>query len=295
MTWKRLSLKEWHKVGIPLLLMAPILGLLLVVIVIPEIWALFLSLTKYEPGLEPIYIGLRNYIEILQSRFFKNALFNNVIFVAAVVPLEFLIGLGTALLLNHRFPLQKLWVSLLIAPYCISLVVACVIWRYLLDPSYGLVNYTLSFFNIAPVAWFGKVLPSFVGIIIVDVWKFSPFIMVIAYSALTALPQNFLEAAKIDGANALATFRFVVFPLITPALLVGLLFRLIFALRTFGIIWILTQGGPAHGTEILSIYLYRESFRYFHFGKGSAIAWIMLILTALLSIPIIKRMYRRIY
>lgn len=278
-----------------LLMLGPMLALLLVVIVVPEIWALFLSFTKYEPGSTPVYIGLKNYVKIIHDRFFANALINNLIFVVAAVALEFLIGLGSALLLNHRFPLQRLWVSLLILPYCISEVVACVIWRYMLNPSYGFVNYELSLFGMGPILWFGTVVPSFIAVIIVDVWKFSPFIMVIAYSALTAMPQEVIEAANIDGASAWETFRFVIFPLITPALTVGLVFRVIFALRTFGIVWILTRGGPARGTEILSIYLYRETFRYYHFGRGSAIAWIMLALTFVLSISIVRRMYRRMY
>jgi len=288
-------LKGKYRVSSSLLLLAPVLGLLLLIIVVPEIWALFLSFTKYEPGTKPVYVGLRNYIEIIRDRFFIQALLNNVFFVAVVVSLELLVGLGSALLLNHRFPLQRLWVSLLIAPYCVSLVVACVIWRYMLNPSYGVVNYTLSSLGLSPLAWFGTVVPSFLAVIIVDVWKFSPFLMVIAYSALTALPLEVLEASNIDGASGWATFQFITLPLITPALLVGLIFRVIFALRTFGIIWILTQGGPGHGTEVLSIYLYKESFRYFHFGKGSAVAWFMLIITALFSISIVKRMYKRMF
>ena len=288
-------MKEKSRVGFALLMLTPILILLTIVVVVPEIWAFFLSFTKYEPGSTPIYVGLRNYISIIHDRFFANALFNNLIFVGAVIGLEFLIGLGSALLLNHRFPFQKLWVSLLIAPYCISLVVACVMWRYMLDPSYGFVNYALSLLGIEPLPWFGKVMLSFVGVIIVDVWKFSPFIMVIAYSALTAMPQEVIEAANIDGATGWKTFRFITFPLITPALLVGLVFRIIFALRTFGIIWILTGGGPAQGTEILSIYLYRETFRYYHFGRGSAIAGVMLVLTLVLSMAIVRRMYKQTY
>jgi len=283
------------KVSFAMLMLTPIIALLLVVIVVPEIWALFLSFTKYAPGSTPVYVGIQNYVKIIYDRLFTNALINNLIFVAAVLSLEFLIGLGTALLLNHRFPLQKLWVSLLIAPYCISGVVACVIWRYMLDPNYGFVNYISSLFGVEPISWFGTAIPSFIGVIIVTVWKFSPFIMIIAYSALTAMPQEVIEAANIDGATRLGTFRFVTFPLIVPALMVGLAFRMIFAFREFGIIWILTRGGPAGGTEILSIYLYRQTFRYFHFGRGAAVAWIMLALTFVISISIVRKMYRRMY
>lgn len=279
----------------PYLLLIPILTLLSSVILIPEIWSLFLSFTRYAPGDRPVYVGLKNYVEIAKDPAFLNALFNNIIFIAAVISLEFVIGFGSALLLNHKFPLQKLWVSLVIAPYAISPVVACVIWRYMLDPNYGVVNYALSSFGVTPVLWFGTAISSFVAVVIVDVWIFSPFTMIITYSALTSLPPDLFEASSIDGASGLQTFRFITFPLIVPALLVAVVFRVIFALRTFGIIWILTAGGPARATEILSIYLYKESFRYFHFGKGSAVAWFMLIVTALLSVHIVRKMYRRMF
>lgn len=289
------TLKEKRGTSAPYWLLIPVLTLLSLVILIPEIWSLFLSFTKYAPGDRPVYVGLKNYAEIVQDPRFLNALFNNLTFLAAVISLEFLVGFGSALLLNHKFPLQKLWVSLVIAPHAISLVVACVIWRYILDPSYGIVNYSLSLFGISQVRWFGSVIASFIPIVIVDVWKYSPFIMVIAYSALTSLPPGVFEASNIDGANDWQTFRLITFPLITPALLVAVVFRLIFALRTFGIVWILTGGGPGCGTEILSIYLYKESFRYFRFGRGSTVAWLMLIITALLSIYVVKKMYKRMF
>jgi len=281
--------------AIPYLLLIPILALLSLLILIPEIWALFLSLTEYAPGKKPIYVGLKNYVEIIHDPAFLNALLNNIIFVSGAVFFEFLVGFGSALLLNHRFPLQRLWVSLLVAPYAISPVVACVIWIYILNPSYGIVNYILSLFRIQPVSWFGSIIPSFIAVIIVDVWKYYPFIMIIAYSALTSLPQEIFEAASIDGTTGWQSFRYITFPLITPALLVALTFRLIFALRTFGIIWILTEGGPSRGTETLSVYLYKESFRYFNFGRGSTIAVFMLIMTTLFSIFVIKETYKRIF
>lgn len=279
----------------PYLLVIPALLLLFLVILVPEIWALILGFTKYEPGGTPVYIGLKNYVEIVKDPLFLNALRNNILFLAVVIFFEFLVGFGSALLLNHKFPLQKLWVSLVIAPYAISPVVACVIWRYMLDPSYGIVNYALSFFNISPIPWFGSAISSFIAVVIVDVWKFSPFIMIIAYAALTSLPLEFLEASRIDGANSWQEFRFIIFPLILPSLLVAVIFRIIFALRTFGIIWILTGGGPGNATEILSIYLYKQAFRYFHFGKGAAVALFMLIITAILSINIVKGLYKRMF
>lgn len=279
----------------PGLLLVPVSALLLAVIAGPELWALLLSFTQYSPGYTPVYVGLRNYVAVLGDPVFVDVALNNVIFLVSVLAFEFLIGFGAALLLFHGFPLQRMWTSLLIAPYAISPVVGCVIWKYLLDPSYGVVNYVVSQVGLAPIPWFGTTRSSFAAIIVTDVWLFSPFIQIIAYSALVSIPQEVLEASLVDGGNAWQRFRHVMLPLILPALLVALMFRLIFAFREFGIPWMLTQGGPGHATEILSIYLYRTGFRYFEFGAASAVAWIMLVFTALLSVWVVKRMYRTIF
>jgi len=281
--------------SIPYLLLTPALALLILLILIPGIWALFLSLTKYAPGLKPVYVGLKNYVDIVKDPHLLNALFNNIIFLAAVICFEFLVGFGSALLLNHKFPLQKLWIALVIAPYAISPVVSCVIWRYILDPNYGLANYIFSVVGLSKVCWFGSATLCFIPIIITDVWKYAPFTMVIGYAALTSLPPELFEAANIDGAKGLQIFRYLTLPLVAPALFVAVVFRIIFAFREFGIIWILTKGGPSRGTEILSVYLYKESFRYFHFGRGSTIALFMSVTTIFLSIHIVKKMYRRMF
>lgn len=279
----------------PYLLLVPIFALLLAVIVVPGLWALFLSFTKYSPGYPPAYVGVRNYAAVLSDPVFRDVATNNIIFLGAVLVFEFIVGFGTALLLFRGFPLQRVWTSLLIAPYAISPVVGCVIWKYLLDPSYGVVNYALTLVGLEPIRWFGTTPSAFTAIIITDVWLFSPLIQIIAYSALISIPQEVLEAGLVDGGTAWQRFRYITLPLIRPALLVALMFRLIFAFREFGIPWMLTQGGPGHATEILSIYLYKIGFRYFEFGAASAVAWIMLVFTAVLSIWVVRRMYRTIF
>ena len=296
MNRSRISAHRKRRVDLtPFLLLIPILTLLTLLILGPEIWALLLSFTDYSPGYSPQFNGVKNYVDTVKDPVFIGSLVRNVIFVLVIVSLEFLVGLGCALLLDHDFPLKRLWLSLLIAPYAISPVVAVVMWRFLLDPSYGAVNYLLSLVGIPAVAWFGTGLTSFIPIVIVDVWKFSPFMMIIAYAALTSLPREIFEAAAIDGASGIQAFLRITLPLITPALLVGLVFRIIFALRTFGIVWILTKGGPGNDTEILALYLYKQSFRFYHFGRGAAVSMFMVIITFILAFGIIKEMYRRIF
>ncbi|OFX26629.1 MAG: hypothetical protein A2Z07_00050, partial [Armatimonadetes bacterium RBG_16_67_12] len=214
---------------------------------------------------------------------FWNAVRNNLIFVAGTVGTEFLLGLGLALLLSRGFPLQRLWISLIIAPYAISPVVSVVTWKYMLQPTMGLVNYLMSFAGLVNVRWTTDPGLAMLSVIFVEVWRSSPFMTVVLYAAVISVPTELLEAARVDGAGGLRTFWHVTLPLIRPAILVAVVFRLVFALRTFDVIWILTQGGPIRATEVLAVYLFNQGFRYWQFGLASATAWIVLVLTMLLS------------
>ncbi|HOQ78420.1 MAG TPA: sugar ABC transporter permease [Candidatus Cloacimonas sp.] len=196
---------------------------------------------------------------------------------------ELIIGLEGAILLNKRFKFQPLWVCLILSPYAISPVVSVVIWKYLLDPSYGMINYLITRFGFQPIIWFSTPLTSFIPISLVSVWKNFPFLVIILYAALTAIPEEIIEASKIDGVKGFTLFRLVTLPLILPALLVGLMFRMIFLIRTFELVWVFTGGGPGRSTEILAIHLYKEAFLYLNFGKASALAWILLTITFTLS------------
>lgn len=278
----------------PFLLLAPAIVLLTLVILVPSLQALGMSFTNLTAGRQADFIGITNYAEILKDAQFLKVLLNNVYFAFGALLLELTIGLLGALLLNRRFPLQALWICLILTPYAVSPVVSVVIWKYLLDPSYGLVNYVIKSLGFEPVVWFSSTVTSFIPIIIVDVWKNFPFILIISYAALTAIPLEIIEAAKIDGVSGLTSFRLVTLPLITPALLVGLMFRLIYLVRTFESVWVFTGGGPGRSTEILSIHLYKEAFLYFHFGRAAAVSWIMLAITFLLSVYVVKNTYRTV-
>lgn len=283
-----------YNILIPLILIAPAITLLILIILIPSIQALVMSLTNYTAGRTSDFIGMSNYFSILSDPNFVKSLLNSLYFMFGAVSLELLIGLSGALLLNRRFPLQPLWISLILSPYAISPIVSVVIWKYMLDPSYGIINYLITSLGFEPIIWFSTTLTSFIPIILVDVWKNFPFIFVISYGALTSIPLEIIDASKVDGVTGFKFFRLVELPLIIPALLVGLLFRIIFLFRTFEIVWVFTGGGPGRSTEILSINLYKEAFLYFNFGKASAVSWVMLIITFILSTYLVKKTYRNV-
>lgn len=275
---------------LPLTLISGVLVLLVLVIMVPTIWALFLSFFEFSVGAARQYVGMQNYLTTFGDPNFWGALINNSIFVIAAVALELFIGLSIALLLSSGFPFQKLWFSLLIAPYAISPVVAVVSWKDMLNTTYGIINYFLSFFGIAPLNWLGSPNLAMLSIIVTEVWKYFPFTTIIAYAAIKAIPKSLFESAKIDGANGLQQLRYITLPFIKPALFVALAFRIIFVFRHFTIPRELTGGGPAGSTQILSLYLYEQGFSYWRFGRASAIAWLMLVLTVILSLYYIKRM-----
>lgn len=272
----------------PILYCLPGIILLLILVFVPSIQALGYSFTDYSFGLDANFVGLRNYIEVLTDRSFWNVVLNNIIFVVGSLTFEIILGFASALLLNKRFHLQPLWVCLLLAPYAVSPVVAVQIWKYLLDPTYGIINYCLTCLGMKPVAWFSDKLTSFIPVCLVSIWKNFPFMMITVYAALTTVPTEVEEAAKIDGASGYTYFTKILLPLIKPSVSVGLIFRIVFLIRSFEIVWVFTAGGPGDSTEILAIDMYKEAFLYYDVGKGSAIGCLLLIITFLVSYHLIK-------
>ncbi|MBC7091405.1 MAG: sugar ABC transporter permease [Nitrososphaeria archaeon] len=279
---------------LPILLVTPVILILTGVLFLPSIWSTFLSFQYYTFGYTPKFIGLSNYIEILSDKMFVNAIFLNFAFVILDVALEFLLGLGAALLLSRRFPFQKVWVSLIIAPFAVSPVVSIVAWKNLISPDFGLITYLLSFFNISTEKWMMEPVTALLICITINVWREFPFTTMILYAAITTIPPERIEAALIDGASKFQRFRYITVPSIWTSIVVALTFRTIFAFRTFDVIWILTQGGPLGGTTILSVYLYLQSFKFLRLGVGASVGVIILLFTFLISAPYLRTLYKQI-
>jgi ABC-type sugar transport system permease subunit len=278
-----------------LLFIAPLLMVLFLVIIVPALQLLWISLTNLVPGRPAEFIGLDNYAYVLTDPNFIGALIRNVAYVLIVVTLELLIGFGIALLLQHPFPWRPLWFAIILAPYAVSPIVAVVMWKYMLDPNFGIVNYTLASIGLPTVPWLSDSLTSMAAIILVAVWKEFAFTTIVLFAALTAIPRDLEEASRVDGASAWQNLIFVKIPLVAPAMVIVLLFRVIFTLREFGIPWTMTGGGPGTSTEILAIYLYKQAFRYSDFGGGAATGWLMLVVTVLLSSFLVRRTFSGVF
>lgn len=286
-----MTLHKRSAIGLALLL--PIFLLIIFVVLIPEIWAIVMSMANYRPGAPITYAGLENYQKILGDPNFKDAFLNTLRFVVLGVSLQLILGTGVALLLSRQFWGQKLWIALILAPMAMSPAILGTTWKYLFNSEFGPINFTLYQMGIEPIYWFTQANYAFAALLLVYTWNHIPGVFILVYPALISIPPELIEAAKIDGANKLKLFWYVILPLLRPALLIALIFRTIISLRAFGEILVLTKGGPFRATEVMSIYLYKEGFVYFSWGTSAAVGVVILVVTIIIASPQIRMLSRQ--
>lgn len=172
-------------------------------------------------------------------------------------------------------------------------VVVGIIWRLMYNPDLGMLNYFLTLFGFSPVNWTGMPGTALPSVMMADIWEWTPFMALIMLAGLHALPRGPFEAASVDGASWWQTLRYVTLPLLSPAMLVALLIRLMDSFKTFDLIFVLTQGGPGMSTEILNYYTYRYGFKFFHMGYASALSWLLVVVVTIISLILIRTIRSR--
>jgi multiple sugar transport system permease protein len=240
------------------------------------------------------FAGLLNYEQLFRDDRFWNSLWVQVRLSFWTVLLQLLIGLGLALLLNSRMKFLELIRSTFLIPMVIPPVVVALIWKILFTPDISILNWTLGLLTLPQPAWLADPVLALWAIIIADVWEWFPFVMLLLLAALQMLPEEPLEAAKIDGASRWQVFRHIMLPLLRPALLVAGLFRLIDSVKAFPHIFIMTAGGPGVATEATNYYAYLQGFSYTYIGFSSAIIVVMLLATFLMSLAMLKLMGKEV-
>ena len=291
----RASLRKRRGVGLPQYLMiTPTLLLLAALLAGPAVYVGWLSLHSSTYGQDASFVGLANYAKILHDPIFWRAFWNTFAVVNIVVYGELLLGLGLAILLSGWMPGKRLIIAVLIAPYAITETSGIVMWRYMLEPDVGLLTQLFSRLGLGQLDWATDPVQTLLVASLIAIWHHLPFTFLILYSALLALPRDTMEAAEIDGAGPFQLFLRITLPMIMPAVLIAMVFRTIFALRMFAEVWLLTEGGPARLSELLAIYLYRETFRYHEFGVASATGWCMLVLSLLIALPYLLSIRRQV-
>jgi multiple sugar transport system permease protein len=268
----------------PYLLLAPAFFFLTAITVYPLIWNLVLALLKWDliaPQMRA-FGGLANFHELLLGRTvpFWESLRFTLVFMAATVALAVVFGLATALLVRPIRRGRTVLVALLLLPYMVAPIAVGLGWRLMWAREYGIVNSLLRSVGLPEVSWLADPTAAVWAVIITEVWRSSPFAMLIFLAGLAALPVEVFEAARIDGASLWQETRYVTIPLLLPSLTVVMLFQTILKLRVFDLIFSLTGGGPGTTTTPLGLLLYRTSFRYFDGGLAAALAVITLVLGA---------------
>lgn len=266
-------------------LTAPGLAALLLVILFPLFFALFTSFYDYtllHPAHDD-FVGLENYRETFEEEYLGSSLWVTVKFVVASVVIEFVIGFAVALALNSITRFKNIYYLILLAPLLINPVVVGLTWRMLLHAELGIVNYLLGLVGIGAVNWLGSAGVAFWTVVLVDIWHQVSFMAILLLAGLSALPREPYEAARMDGASALRSFIHITLPLMRPVIMVALLLRLIFAIKTFDIIFIMTKGGPGTATDLISYFIYRAAFFGLDIGRASAMSVALLAVVMALT------------
>nr|HET7860475.1 sugar ABC transporter permease [Caldimonas sp.] len=264
-------------------LAAPALVVIAVFFALPVVAGLALSLTDFDlyalADLSTLrFVGLDNYLRLLQTPLFWQAFGNTLYFVAVGVPLSIALSLGAALLLNARVARwQAFFRTALFAPVVTTVVAVAVIWRYLLHPRYGLIDQALAALGIDPVDWLGDPHWSMPAIIVFAAWKNFGYNMVILLAALQAVPRELYESARVDGAGTLRQFTDVTFPLLTPTLVMVAIMTVAGYFQLFAEPYVMTQGGPLRSTVSVLYFMYEEGFRWWNLGFASAVAFVLFV------------------
>jgi multiple sugar transport system permease protein len=265
----------------------PTLILLIVMNIFPLIYSLFLSFTNYSVIADkaPEWIGIQNYQNILSDQRFWTNFATTGRYALLSVALQTLIGFGLALLLRNKFKGSGLLTTLILVPMMLSPIVVANFWKNMFNPSVGILNYLLGYTNInTSPEWLGDPNLALLAIVIVDVWMWSPFVMLLCLAGLSAIPEYLYEAAAIDRAGAWFQFRRITLPQVMPLLLIAVLFRTIEAFKQFDLVMGLTGGGPSDVTETVSIRLYKLAFQgQYDTGTSSALAYVILVVIIAVS------------
>ena len=272
---------------------SPSLIVLFLIILFPVLSALFTSLHEYTliaPNFDT-FTGLANFKLALADAEFRHSAWLTMRFVIGVVVLEFIIGFAVALMLNKVERFKPVYYAILLCPLLMNPVIVGLIWRMFLHPNLGIVNYLLGTIGISPVNWLGDTKVAIWTVILVDIWHQVSFMIVLLLAGLSSLPKEPYEAARIDGANAFQCFIHITLPMMRTVIVVTLLIRLIFAVKTYDLIYIMTRGGPGTATDFVSYFIYRTAFVSLNIGEASAMS--IILLTAILGLTAYLYRYMR--
>ncbi|MCG9479690.1 MAG: sugar ABC transporter permease [Actinomycetia bacterium] len=274
-------------------LILPASIIILLVLIIPIAYSLYVSFTDlvlYKPNAQQ-FIGLKNYLEVLKDKYFWGSMWRTIYFVMGTVSAEIVIGILISLVLNQKFKGRTVLRGLVLLPWVIPGVVNGVMWKWIFNANYGALNAFLHQLHIIDSyqVWLQNPFIALNLIMLANVWKETPVVIIMVLAFFQTIPSQLYEAASIDGASPFSKFRWVTLPLVVPVLVTTFIIKAVWAIREFELIYIITKGGPQAGTTLVNYYIYQQTFKFLNFGYGSAIAYIVTILTAILAVIFIRR------
>lgn len=271
----------------------PAILFILVMMVFPILYTVWNSLTPWSisAGRPATFFGLTNYFNLPGDERFVASISRTFYFTILAVSVEVILGVAIALVLNREFRFKRIVNSIMLLPMMATPVAIAMVWLLMYEPTSGIINFLLRSANLPLPLWVynsNSVIPA---LALVDIWEWTPMIVLISLAGLAALPHDPFEAATVDGATTWQTIRYVTLPMLLPTVSVATLLRLIDALKTFDIIYTMTQGGPGFSSETLNIYTYQQAFSYFNFGYASSV--LVVFFAIVLSISLLVTYSRR--
>jgi multiple sugar transport system permease protein len=261
----------------------PALVVIAAIIIFPWVFTIWMSLNEWKVGAPTTFVGLANYMRLPTDPRFVEAVWHTIVYTLLSVILPLIFGTFAATIFHQRFPLRGFLRGIFIMPMMATPVAIALVWTMMFHPQLGVLNYILSVFGLPAELWVfhpGTVIPS---LVMVETWQWTPLIMLIVLGGLSAIPSEPYESARIDGASGWQMFRYITLPLITPFIFVAAMIRMIDAVKSFDIIFAITQGGPGSASETINLYLYSVAFVYYDVGYGSAIAVVFFVIIVLLA------------
>lgn len=257
------------------------------VIIFPWAFTLWMSGQQWQLGSSQIFVGFDNYVRLAFDARFWTALLHTLLYTALSVIAPLVLGILAALVFDSKIPFRGVLRGIFVMPMMATPVAVALVWTMMFHPQLGVLNYLLSLVGIPPQAWIyeqSTVIPS---LVLVETWQWTPLVMLIVLGGLAALPREPYEGAEIDGANAWQKFRYITLPLVLPFVMVAVIIRSIDALKSFDIIYAMTQGGPGTASETINIYLYNVAFSYYDVGYGSAIAVVFFVIIVIMALMLV--------
>src|SRR6185312_8136010 len=284
--------ERWVERHLRILMLAPAVLVLLALTIFPSLYMFVAATTRISPNpdIPWTFAGVDNFLKLLTDQQFHVGLWNTIVFTVSAVASEFLLGLGLALLLDKYIRRLNFLKTILMLPMMLPPIAVAITWKLIYEPQFGVLNEIMFRLGLPLQAWAGDANLAMFSIVVADVWQWTPFVFLLMLAGLASLPSEPYEAAAIDGASAWRQFWDLTLPFLRPVIAIALLLRGMDALRLFDLVFILTGGGPADRTKVLSLYIYQVAYRFADPGYAAAISLFVLFVTVAFSTWFIRRM-----